>query len=140
MFVDLWTQIVYKTARNPALQPNPMRFSSLLIVAIIAVCFSLRVDAGGETSITANQARRALGDYVQSVQLGTTEPTARRNCPAMCAQIYGAEGHRGVPCPELCANLGASTGVDDNKACLASDWPCIEEYMAGVVANDHFRI
>ena len=30
-------------------------------------------------------------------------------------QIYGAEGHRGVPCPELCANLGASTGVSGDK-------------------------
>ena len=43
--VDLWTQMCYKTARNPALEPNPMRFSSLLIVAIIAVCFSLSVEA-----------------------------------------------------------------------------------------------
>ena len=43
--MDLWTQIVYETARNPALQPNPMRFSSLFIVAMIAVCFSLSVDA-----------------------------------------------------------------------------------------------
>ena len=43
--VDLWTQTFYKTARNPALQPNPMRFSSLLIVAITAVCFYVSVEA-----------------------------------------------------------------------------------------------
>ena len=68
--MDLWTQIVYKATRTPALQPNPMRFSSLLMVAMIAVCFSL-----SDTAPVAPDTPTAANDSIAKVPKDLVGPT-----------------------------------------------------------------
>lgn len=51
------------------------------------------------------------------------------NCPEMCALFHPQD-----QCAQACSGLGAPASVGDT-GCQASDWPCIVQYMAGLVAQ-----